>query len=39
MVCLRYGAVDRARKQKPQIPLKADNGIPIRHEIELEKML
>lgn len=39
MVCLRYGAVDRARKKKPQIPLKADNGIPFRHEIELEKML
>lgn len=39
MVCLRRGAVDRARKQKPQIPPKAENGIPIRHEIELEKML
>jgi GNAT superfamily N-acetyltransferase len=39
MVCLRYGAVDRARKKKPQIPLKAENKIPIRHEIELEKML
>ena len=39
MVCLRYGAVVRARKKKPQIPLKAKNGITIRHEIELEKML
>lgn len=32
-------AVDQARKKKPQIPLIANNGIPIRDEIELIKTL
>ncbi len=32
-------AVDRARKLKPSIPLKAENGIPIRDELTLEKRL
>lgn len=31
------GVIDEARKIKPEIPLIADNGIPIRDEIELEK--
>lgn len=29
-------AVRKARKIKPGIPLKGDNGIPIEHEIELD---
>lgn len=33
------GAVDRARKRKPQIPLLGENKIPIHDEIELEKRL
>lgn len=33
------GAVTESRKLKPSIPLVGDNGIPIRDEIELEKML
>jgi len=33
------GAVDEARKLKPEIPLIADNGIPIRDELLLVKSL
>ena len=33
---LRPGAVDKSRLIKPSIPLVAQNGIPIRDEIELE---
>jgi ribosomal protein S18 acetylase RimI-like enzyme len=33
------GAVSESRKLKPEIPRVADNGIPIRDEIELELML
>ncbi len=33
------GAVDAARRLKPQIPLVGDHGIPIRDEIELELSL
>jgi ribosomal protein S18 acetylase RimI-like enzyme len=32
---LRRGAVDRARTLKPSIPETAENGIPIRDELEL----
>ncbi len=32
-------AIDQARKIKPQIPLVAENGIPIRDELELEKIV
>lgn len=32
-------AVEKARKQKPSIPLFAENGIPIRDEIVLEKLI
>ena len=33
------GAVDKARKIKPEIPLIGNDGIPIRDEIELAKIL
>ncbi len=36
---LFVNAVDKARRIKPEIPLVADNGIPIRDEILLVKML
>ncbi|WP_066175362.1 GNAT family N-acetyltransferase [Bacillus marinisedimentorum] len=32
-------AVEKARMRKPEIPLVGNHGIPIRDEIELEKML
>ncbi len=32
---LRPGAVDEARRLKPQIPLGGAEGIPMREEIEL----
>jgi len=38
LVRIDRGAVDRARLKKPTIPLHAD-GIPMRHEIELEMVL
>ena len=39
MVTLHRNAVDASRKLKPAIPLVADNGIPIRDEIEMEMKL
>ncbi len=33
---LHHNAVEESRKIKPQIPLTGSNGIPIKHEIELE---
>ncbi|WP_103105650.1 GNAT family N-acetyltransferase [Brevibacillus reuszeri] len=36
---LYINAVDKARRIKPEIPLVADNGIPIRDEILLVKKL
>lgn len=33
------GAVDRARKTKPTIPVVAENGIPIHDELVLDKWL
>lgn len=36
---VHIGAIDESRKLKPQIPLVADNGIPIKDEIELEMQL
>lgn len=39
MVRLYRDAVEQARKLKPQIPLIGADGIPIRHEIELEMIL
>jgi hypothetical protein len=32
---VRPGAVEEARRLKPSIPLLAENGIPIRDEIDL----
>ena len=39
LVAVHRNAVDEARKQKPEIPLIGNDGIPIRDEIELEVML
>lgn len=39
MAGLRRNAVESARKLKPEIPHIGNDGIPIRHEIELEMML
>lgn len=36
LVALHHGAVEEARKLKPQIPTLGNDGIPIRHELELE---
>lgn len=34
MTALFHGAVDAARRLKPEIPLLGDGGIPLHHEIE-----
>ena len=39
MVRLYLNAVEASRKVKPEIPLTGNDGIPIRHEIELEMKL
>ena len=40
LVALHPGAVDRSRRElKPQISEVADNGIPIRDELDLERSL
>ena len=39
MVRLYNNAVDEARKLKPQIPLFGIDGIPLKHEIEMEMKL
>ncbi len=39
LAALHRGAVDKARKMKPQIPELGMNRIPLRDEIELEKLL
>lgn len=39
IVAVHHNAIEEARKLKPQIPLLAENGIPIRDEIELEILL
>lgn len=36
---LYRNAMDEARSIKPDIPLIGENGIPLRHEIELEMLL
>ena len=38
-VRLHYDAVRESRKLKPQIPELGQEGIPIRHELELERRL
>lgn len=39
MVRLYRNALDISRKIKPEIPLSGEDGIPIKHEIELELIL
>ncbi|OPJ58106.1 GNAT family N-acetyltransferase [Clostridium oryzae] len=39
MIALHVGAVDEARKIKPQIPATGYDDIPIRHEIEFERCI
>jgi ribosomal protein S18 acetylase RimI-like enzyme len=39
LVALRPGAVDAARRLKPDIPLLGAHGIPLRDELELEQRL
>jgi DNA-3-methyladenine glycosylase I len=39
LVRIDRGAVDRARRLKPEIPLVGDRSIPLRDEIELERVL
>ena len=39
LVAVHRNAVDRARQQKPEIPLIGEDGIPLRDEIELEMIL
>jgi ribosomal protein S18 acetylase RimI-like enzyme len=36
LIALYPNALEASRKLKPEIPLKASNGIPIRDELELE---
>jgi GNAT superfamily N-acetyltransferase len=36
---IHSNAIEKSRRLKPEIPLIADSGIPIRDEIELEKFL
>lgn len=39
LVAVHRGAIDHARTLKPEIPLTSQDDIPIRHEVELEKIL
>ena len=39
MIRIYRNALDQARKIKPEIPLIGMNGIPLKHEIELEMTL
>lgn len=39
LTALFPNAVDLARKQKPEIPLIGDYGIPLHHEIELQRQI
>ena len=39
LVAVHPGAMDRARKEKPSIPLIGMNGIPLRDELEFELRL
>jgi GNAT superfamily N-acetyltransferase len=36
LIALHPDAIEASRKLKPQIPMKAANGVPIRDELELE---
>jgi ribosomal protein S18 acetylase RimI-like enzyme len=39
IVAIREGAIERSRELKPSIPLLNDRGVPIRDEIEMERLL
>nr|DAF88950.1 MAG TPA: acetyltransferase domain containing protein [Siphoviridae sp. ctSA812] len=39
IIGFNYNALDEARKIKPEIPLTGMDGIPLKHEIELELLL
>lgn len=39
MVRINRNALDLSRKLKPSIPIIGENGIPLRHEIEMELLL
>jgi GNAT superfamily N-acetyltransferase len=39
LAAVREGAIDRARKLKPEIPLLGQDGIPIRDELEYERLV
>jgi ribosomal protein S18 acetylase RimI-like enzyme len=39
LVAVHPGAVEQARQLKPEIPLVGNDGIPIRDEVELERLL
>lgn len=39
LVRLHYNALEASRKLKPQIPMRGQEGIPIRHELEFELVL
>ena len=39
VVAIREGAIERSREMKPSIPLLDGRGVPIRDEIEMERLL
>lgn len=39
IIALHRNTMDTVRAQKPDVPLIGENGIPLRHEIELERLL
>ena len=39
IVAIHRGAIEAARKLKPEIPIIGHGGIPIQDEIEMEKVL
>lgn len=39
LIALRRNALDATRKIKPNVPLVGEFGIPLKHELELEKPL
>lgn len=39
MVRLFHNSIDISRKMKPEIPIIGENSIPLRHEIEFERIL
>lgn len=39
LCALYHNAMEVSRRLKPEIPMIGENGIPLRHEPELEKLL